>query len=473
MENNLNKILAKEYNTIKEVMRIIDISGFGISLIVDDDDKLLGLVSEGDIRRAIINGGDIKSKISDIMNKNPITVNGNTSNEEIINLMINKNVAGKIPILDENNKVLDLAILPSTVYGSSINNYPQKSTDKLAFLNKQKGYNIIKNTKRILIIGGAGYLGSILSKRLIEINYKVRVFDKLLFGISPISDLIGMDNFELVKGDICNIPEVYNALKDVDSVILLAGIVGDPASSLNPKKTIEVNYIATKTIAEMCKYNQINRFIFASSCSVYGANKSIITEESELNPLSLYAQSKISSEKGILEIADDNFSPTIMRMATLYGYSPRLRLDLVINTLTAKAIKEKKITIFGGNQWRPFIHVKDAAEAYIKVLEAPINKIKNQTFNVGGDNLNYKIIEIAKLIKGIIPDVIVNIEENSKDERDYKVSFDKIKNILNFEPKKEIQDGIIEIKKITENGIINNISGIMYNNYIYQKYYNE
>lgn len=468
MEEKFKKMLVNSESTIKEVMRTIDLSGFGIALIVNDENKLLGVVTDGNIRRAIINGVDINSKISTILNKSPVTVNDTSSNQEIINLMITKNVFGKIPVVDENNKVVDLVISPIAAYGKGVKDYALTHADKLIFLNKQKEEVPIKNIKKVLIIGGAGYLGCVLSKKLLEKNYKVKVFDKLIFGMEPIKNLLENDSFELIKGDICNISEISKALDDVDAVIHLAGIVGDPASSVNPRKTIEVNYIATKLIAEMCKYNQINKFIFASSCSVYGANSELIDENSSLNPISLYAKSKIASEKGILELMDDNFSPAILRMGTLYGASDRMRFDLVVNLLSAKALTDKSITIFNGDQWRPFVHVEDAAEAYIKILESPIESVRGHVFNIGGNENNYRLRDLASFIKELIPEVKINFDEKINDPRDYKVNFDKAEKILDFKPKKTLKDGIIEVKNILLNNNIININDLSYNNYLKQ-----
>ena len=468
MGEEFKKILVNPEDTIKEVMRTIDSSGFGIALIVDNENKILGIVTDGNIRRAIIGGIDIDSKISTIMNKSPITVKNTDPNQEIINLMKTKNVFGKIPILDENNKVVDLAISPIAAYGQAKKNYISTHADKLIFLNKQKEEIPIKNLQKILIIGGAGYLGCVLSKKLLERDYKVKVFDKLIFGIEPVKKLLEDDNFELIKGDICNISEISKALDNVDAVIHLAGIVGDPASSVNPKKTIEVNYIATKTVAEMCKYNQINRFIFASSCSVYGANPESVDESSPLNPASLYAKSKIASEKGILELMDDNFSPVILRMGTLYGVSDRMRFDLVVNLLSAKALTEKSITIFNGDWWRPFVHVQDAAEAYIKILESPMEFVKGHVFNIGGNEDNYRLRDLANCIKELIPEVKVNFEEKINNLKNYKVKFDKAEKTLNFKPKKTLKDGILEVKNLLLNKNIKDINDASYNNYLKQ-----
>ncbi|MEX2704317.1 MAG: NAD-dependent epimerase/dehydratase family protein, partial [Candidatus Freyrarchaeum guaymaensis] len=181
----------------------------------------------------------------------------------------------------------------------------------------------------------------------------------MIYGDSGIRNLYDHPDFEFIKGDICNINDVMDAIRDIDAVVHLAAIVGDPSCTRIPERAIGINYLATKALAETSKYFQVNRFIFASTCSVYGTSPvpdALLSEESTTNPLSLYAEMKLKAEQALREIADGNFSPTILRFGTLYGVSPRMRFDLVINLLTAKAIFDKKITIEGGLQWRPFVH---------------------------------------------------------------------------------------------------------------------
>jgi len=291
------------------------------------------------------------------------------------------------------------------------------------------------------------------------------VLDTLAFGEDSIRDLCDNKSFEIVKGDMRNIPTVVATVKGVDAVIHLAAIVGDPACAVDAEETIENNYFATKMIAEVCKYNQVNRFIFASTCSVYGASSDILTEDSELRPLSLYAQTKLKSEESILGLLDDNFSPTILRMGTLYGPSPRMRFDLVVNLLTAKATKEGKIRIFGGFQWRPFVHVEDAAEAYITCLEAPVEKIRGQIFNVGSNEQNYQIEQVGHIIKKIIPDIEIEICKEDTDERNYRVSFDKLSKTLNYRTKKALMDGILEIKELFVKNTTFDYTDSKYNNH--------
>jgi len=462
-KKNLNFLLVNKNSSIKETMRIIDRNGLGIAFVVDGKKKLFGVVTDGDIRRAILKGANIENPVEEITNKSPIFLKEKYIKEEISRLKNDKKIKDiiplngslKIPLVNKNGRIKDFICICSD---KNKNLYSLRDKSKL----KKAGI------KKVLLTGGAGYLGSVLCRKLLNKGYKVSVLDNLTYGEEGIRDLYKNKEFEFIKGDIRNISDVTEALKGIDAVIHLAAIVGDPASQWDPKKTIEINYLSTKAIAEACKYNQTNKFLFTSTCSVYGASKAPedrLGEDSPLNPVSLYAETKLKSEEGILSLADENFSPTIFRFATLYGVSPRMRFDLVANTLTAKSLIEKKISIFGGNQWRPNLDVSDAAEACFKWLESPIEKSGGEIFNVGANDQNYKIIEIGKLIKKIIPKTEIKIEEGKDDLRDYNVSFDKISKILGFKTKKTITDAIFEMKKLLESKKIKDFNLPKYNNY--------
>ncbi len=252
--------------------------------------------------------------------------------------------------------------------------------------------------QHVLVIGGAGYIGSALVPKLLDQGYRVRLLDLLLFGKEPISGVLNHPRLELVQADFRRVDEVVRAMRDVDAVIHLGAIVGDPACALDKDLTIEVNLMATRMIAEVAKGCGVKRFIFASTCSVYGASDEILDEGSALNPVSLYARSKIASEQVLLAIADEHFDPVILRFGTIYGLSRRIRFDLVVNLLAAKAVVEHHITIFGGDNWRPFVHVDDAALAIQKVLDAPQALVSQQTFNVGSDEQNYTIQQVGATI---------------------------------------------------------------------------
>lgn len=317
--------------------------------------------------------------------------------------------------------------------------------------------------REILVTGGAGYLGSHLVELLLKENYKVRVLDNLSFGDNALKILKKKYKFEFVKGDIRDLRVVLNSMEGCDAVVHLAGIVGDPASKLDPIQSTEINYLSTKLVVDAASYFQIKQFLFASTCSVYGAsNNQLLSEQSKLNPVSIYAKTKLKSEEIILE-NQKNLSPTILRAGTLFGYSNRMRFDLVINLFAAQAVSKNMITIEGGNQWRPFVHVKDAALAYLLTLEKKRGSVKG-IFNLGSDDLNYQISEIGKTIQQNIPNVKI---KNSKiiDQRNYRVSFKKINKSLNFKTTISILDGIKEIHHaIKTNKIKDWTDSIYYNN---------
>ena len=308
---------------------------------------------------------------------------------------------------------------------------------------------------RVLITGGAGYLGSVLSRKLLAKGYNVRVMDTLWYGSESIEDLKKNENFELIKEDIRNLVPTVKAMIDVDAVIHLASIVGMPASSIEPRTSEEINYLATKNIAELCQLHDIETYIFASTCSVYGyqPNK-IITEKSHVAPLDFYAKQKYLSERATGWL---NRSPTIYRFGTLFGLSPRMRFDLVINLFVAQALTDGKITVFGGKQERPFLHVSDAADSLIFGIEKNITG----TYNVISENMT--ILQAAERIKKIIG-CEIEISTENEDNRSYRVSAEKIKQV-GFTPLKNLDDTIKEIKDAFSNKLLKDYNDVKYNNY--------
>lgn len=316
----------------------------------------------------------------------------------------------------------------------------------------------------ILVTGGAGYIGSIVARKLLDLNYKVKVIDNLIYDKAPIKD-IQNKNFKLIAGDIRNRKLIGKEIKDVDSVIHLAAIVGDQACAINENVTEEINYEATKYLARMAQENSC-KFIFASSCSVYGANQGILNENSKLNPISVYAKTKLYSENFIKSLEDKNFRPVILRLATLCGKSYRKRFDLVVNMLTAKAIREKTIQIFGGEQWRPNLHVEDSANAFVFFIK-PKNQNISGSFNVGSNDQNFRIKEIGNIIKEEIPNINIEVNQDTIDKRDYNVNFDKISDI-GYKTQKTVKDAVREIKNILETEDFDYKDNI-YNNFQYLK----
>lgn len=308
--------------------------------------------------------------------------------------------------------------------------------------------------QRVVVVGGAGYLGAVLTGQLLDRGYRVEVLDSLLFGREPLAEYERHPRFRLRIGDIRRIDDVTASVRGAQAVVLLAGRVGAPACDHDPKTTVDINLIATKAVAEASRYYRVPRFIFASTDSVYGIQEGILVEESPLNPISLYAGLKAQAEGELLALAGDGFRPTILRMATIYGLSPRMRFDLIINILTLDAFAKGRITIFGGKQWRPLVHVADAARAYLLALEAPLETVGGQVFNVGSNEQNYQIGELGALVREVFPEVEVETVPQPPDLRDYHVSFDKIARVLGYRAMYTVADGIREIRRALEEGAI-------------------
>jgi len=315
----------------------------------------------------------------------------------------------------------------------------------------------------VLVIGGAGYVGCWLIRRLLEEGKRVRVLDNAVYGLDPIRDLLTDPRVEYLNGDCRNIQDVVKAVRGVSSIVHLAAIVGDPACEIDHKTTIEINYAATRMIVEVAKGHGVERFLFASSCSVYGATDEIMDENSKVEPVSLYGQLKVAAEQALLEAASEEFHPVLMRFATVFGLSNRPRFDLVVNLLSAKAWQDGVITIYNGEQWRPFVHVKDLSEAVILLLNAPLRSVSRQTFNVGGSNLNHTLTEVGQAIQRVFPDTRIELVENA-DKRNYRVSFDKIEKRLGFRCRYQLEDGVREIKAAFDSSAIDNYRNVRFSN---------
>ncbi len=306
-----------------------------------------------------------------------------------------------------------------------------------------------KKDKTILVTGNDGYIGSVLTKHLKSLSYNVIGLDSGLFSSNTfysypqdlsINKQIARDIRDVTKED----------LDGVDSIIHLAALSNDPLGEINPTLTDSINMQATIKLARLAKDLKIERFIFSSSCSIYGIgdNERPISEEGSLNPITAYAKAKVDAESALLELADKDFHVVIHRNATAYGHSPRLRLDLVVNNLLAHAYLTNEINVMSdGTPWRPIIHVDDICRAFICSLEAPTENISSQIFNVGINDDNYMIKDIANLIGEILPEATVKIlNKTGPDERTYRVDFSKIKKILpDFKPEWNLKKGIIDL----------------------------
>jgi len=332
--------------------------------------------------------------------------------------------------------------------------------------NEQQGG---ADDNRVLVIGGAGYIGSALVEKLLNLGLQVSVLDAMHYGEETLSLVAGHPNLNIVREDFRHIEVLTRAMSGVGSVIHLGGLVGDPACAVDTDLTVDVNVTATKVIGEIAKAHGVRRFIFASSCSVYGASDEIVNEEAHFNPQSLYARSKVASEAVLDGLNDRDFAVTCLRFATIYGISGRTRFDLVVNVLCAKAVRDGAITVYGADQWRPFVHVQDVARAIAVTLQAPIELVAGEVFNVGSDAQNYTLGEVAELIKRQAPDAEITSDDTFLDRRNYRVSFEKIRSRLGFEPAWTLERGITQVLAIVRSNQVGHYSLPTYSNVLYLK----
>ena len=306
--------------------------------------------------------------------------------------------------------------------------------------------------KSILVTGGAGYIGSVLTHKLVELGYNVRIIDSLIYGKDGISDLISENSVELIEKDIRDEKILNEVVKEIDCVIHLAAIVGDPLCKKIPIAAKQINEDATKKLAIISKKHGVKRFIFASTCSNYGSASTIVDENSPIQSLSLYSTTKVNSENFILSTKNSSFEPSILRFATAHGLSPRMRFDLLLQEFLRDAILDKKIKIYGPNFWRPLAHVDDISNACITAIKSSKDVISGEIYNVGHTKENYTKKMLAETIQEFVPSTAIEITESKTDLRTYKVSFDKIKNNLKFISKKTIRDSISDILTEIEKG---------------------
>lgn len=326
------------------------------------------------------------------------------------------------------------------------------------------------NKKTVLVTGGAGYVGSSLIPKLLEKEYFVKVIDLYIYGDNVLDECKQHSNLEQIKGDIRNTDLLKSTLENCDSVIHLACISNDPSCELNPDLTKSINYDAFINLVNLCKEKAINKFIFASSGSVYGISSDPnVTENNPKVPVSLYNQYKACCEDYLADKLFSHVPTVIIRPATVCGYSPRQRLDLTVNLLTNQAFNSGRITVFGGTQVRPNIHIEDMSDLYVKLLALPDDKIAGKIYNAGYENNT--VLELAKLVKDIVQQEVPersNIElitTESNDPRSYYLCSEKIKQELDFTPKKTIRDGVKDLINAFEKGKIpNSLTDIKYYN---------
>ena len=332
-----------------------------------------------------------------------------------------------------------------------------------------KGQHEEADEKKVLVIGGAGYIGSALVEKLLKLGLQVSVLDAMHYGEETLSRVAEHPNLTLIREDFRHIEALTRAVSGVGSVIHLGGLVGDPACAVDTDLTVDVNVTATKVIGEIAKARGVRRFIFASSCSVYGACDEVVNEEAHFNPQSLYARSKVASEAVLKSLNDRDFAVTCLRFATIYGISGRTRFDLVVNLLCAKAVRDGAITVYGADQWRPFVHVEDVARAITMTLGAPVDLVAGEVFNVGSDAQNYTLGDVAEFIKRQAPDAEIKSDDTFLDKRNYRVSFEKIRSRLGFEPEWTLERGIAQVLAIVRSNQVGHYSLPTYSNVLYLK----
>jgi nucleoside-diphosphate-sugar epimerase len=322
----------------------------------------------------------------------------------------------------------------------------------------------MKRFKNVFVTGGAGYVGSILVPKLLVNKYSVKVLDLYIYGDDVLNEVKSHPGLKEIKGDIRDIGLLEREIPGTDVVIHLACISNDPSYELDPQLGKAINYDAFVSLVEVAKKNKVKRFIYASSSSVYGVKEvPDVTEDLDLEPLTDYSKYKAECELVLLDSASDDFVVTIIRPATVCGYSPRLRLDLTVNLLTNHAINKGSISVFGGEQMRPNIHIEDMADLYCYLLELPDEKIHKKIFNAGYEN--YKVKDIAKMIQSVVDKRIPITTIPTDDIRSYHVSSKKIKEELGFSPKYAVEEAVSDLKKAFEAGKIPNpLTDIRYYN---------
>ena len=313
----------------------------------------------------------------------------------------------------------------------------------------------------VLVTGGAGYVGSHLTRKLLARGHRVRVLDNFVYGQHGLDELGEHVDLELISGDICDERALTRAVSGVQAVVALAAIVGDAACDLDPERTMAVNYDSTRQMLNACREARVQRLVFASSCSVYGANgNDVLDEQSSLNPVSLYARTRIMSEELLLNQRD--LEVVILRLATVCGVSPRMRFDLMVNTMTACAMAHGAIKVSGAAQWRPHLHVQDAAQAFLCAVESRPGK--ENIFNVGSDEQNFTVGEIAEHVAQQVPNTQIEYAPNGHDLRSYRVSFDRIRNQLGFKAGRTVDDAISEVGQLMHSGVVSDFRHDQFHN---------
>lgn len=321
---------------------------------------------------------------------------------------------------------------------------------------------------KILLTGGAGYVGSTLTPFLLAAGHQVRVLDYLAYGGQSLLGVWTHPGFEFVRGDIRDREILRTALADRDAVVHLAAIVGDPACSREPELARSTNLDASLALIAESRSAGVERFIFASTCSNYGKmshTSQYVDEESELSPVSLYAQTKVAVETALLESGrSDHWCPTPLRFATIFGVSPRMRFDLTVNEFTMEILTKKRLKVYGEQFWRPYVHARDAARAIDLVLNSSPALVGGRVFNVGATDQNFQKKQLVEMIRPYAPDAVVEFVFKAEDPRDYRVSFARITDQLGFKITRTVAEGIAEIAHMIRENVVDNFADQKYRN---------
>lgn len=302
--------------------------------------------------------------------------------------------------------------------------------------------------KKILLIGGAGYIGTVVAKYLLDRKFDVKIYDNLIYNSNSSKEFLEKHkNIHFVNGDILQIVNKKGIFNDIDVVVLLAGLVGDPITKKYPDLSIRINTDGNKLVINESISSGIKKFIYISTCSNYGLipDNHEADENYKLNPISSYAKSKVEIESYLLNKETENFSPTILRFATAFGISPRMRLDLTINEFIYEMVHKKELLVYDPDTWRPYCHVLDFARLIHNVINNENRNIKGQIFNAGSNKNNFTKRQIVELISRYIKNCNVIFQEKGSDPRNYKVNFNKVNQYLNFVTKYDVEDNILNM----------------------------
>ncbi len=317
----------------------------------------------------------------------------------------------------------------------------------------------------VVVFGGAGYIGCITVELLLKQGFNVTVFDNMLFGSAGLDHLKTNTKLKIIEASICDTVAVSAAVKGAEAVILLAAIVGHRVKEVPATLMRTTNFLASTVVLDAAIEHGVSRFIFASTNSVYGAESGLFFETSMPSPVSLYARLKLRMEERIINAKKRaSFHPLALRIGTCYGISPRMRFDLVVNSLIRDAIETGELTIESGEQMRAFIHVKDAANAIVLSLLAHENLISGEVFNLAANDQNLQINQVASIIKEMMPEISVKILPGEPDLASYKLSSKKIEKVLDFKPVLTIEDSLVEIRSAFEQGLYKDTQSPRYNN---------